>query len=451
MGGDRAQASVSEYAQEPARDVLNSPPKTSTHHGGEQPSLSQYSQHSQYSSLSQDSVTSVSSPPTSPSAKSSLTAEQRERMEANRVRALERKRQKQIQMQRAEKKPRAENSTVGSSEAADNSDVLQLPPIQRTVDGVTLSEEQYQIVARARPPPRTGAFPKRHLVRITAAAGTGKTTTLIRLALRCIELGHDHLTYVTFSRASADDAKRRIEAALLASSDFGSQQQRYPIIHASTLHSCAQQLNNEAREAATGGKLLDEEDFKQLIMHVCGEDIERYLVQADRNFEVAPVGENNSSKPSPEVVASRKRRARQQVQYFIYKTFTNNFAHHKRSFEDFQNQSNEWRHFYPVKMGWHSAGGKGEKEFCFPSYHYKSSSIYQFYADMACRVWEFVESQDLRSHDIEMKRAQLNKRQIRGSVLLVDESQDLDGAQIDWVQNQAELYGTQVYLSLIHI
>ena len=194
VGGEHAHASVSEYSntQEPAHvlKMINSPPKTSKHHGGEQPSLSQYSQHSQHSSLGQDSIASVSSPPISPSAKSALTAEQRERMEANRIRALERKRQKQIQMQRAEenrrralatkedlqrkrsavdmsdnrvKKPRSDNSTVDSVEATDNSDDLQLPPIQRTVDGVTLSEEQYQIVARARPPPRTGASPKRHL------------------------------------------------------------------------------------------------------------------------------------------------------------------------------------------------------------------------------------------------------------------------------------------------
>lgn len=481
VGGEHAHPSVSEnpHAQEPLK-LINSPPKTSKHHGGEQPSFSQYSQHSQHSSLSQDAVASVSSLPTSPSAKSALTAQQRERMEANRLRALERKRQKQMQMQmqRAEenrrralatkedrqlkrsvvamsdnhaKKPREESSNMDSSKAKDNSDDLKLPPIQRKVDGVTLSDEQYQIVARARPPPRVGAVSKRHLVRITAAAGTGKTTTLIRLALRCIELGHDHLTYVTYSRASADDAKRRIEAALLASSNFGSQQQRHPIIHAATLHSCAQQLNNEAREAATGGKLLDEEDFKQLILNVCGEDIERYLAEADRYIEAgggggeASFGENRSSKPSAEMVASRKRRARQQVQYFIYKTFTDNFAHKKRSFEEFQNQSDKWRHFHTVKTGWHSAGGKGDREFGFPYQHYASPSKYRFYADMACRVWEFVESQDLRSHDIEMKRAQLNKFQIRGTVLLVDECQDLDGAQIDWVHHQAELYGTQVY------
>ena len=131
--------------------------------------------------------------------------------------------------------------------------------------------------------------------------------------------------------------------------------------------------------------------------------------------------------------------------YFIWKTFTNCFAHNKTSVEDFNNKSNDWRHFFTVKTGWHSAGEKGEKEFGFPSQTYSDKAVYSFYADMACAVWNFVESQDLRSHDIEMKRAQLNKRRIRGSILLVDESQDLDGAQIDWVKNQAEAYGTHVY------
>ena len=98
------------------------------------------------------------------------------------------------------KKPRAAQHDDSSINDAPD---LKLPPIQRTVHGVTLSEEQYQIVAMARPPStHTESKKQRHLVRITAAAGTGKTTTLIRLALRCIELGHDHLTYVTFSKAS---------------------------------------------------------------------------------------------------------------------------------------------------------------------------------------------------------------------------------------------------------
>ena len=402
-------------------------------------------------------------------------------MEANRRRALERKRERenqkqtmQMQMrQRAEENKQRDLATkeaglrkrvaLGAGEDASdkkpkvdiiechdsNEDAhLKLPPIKRTVDGVTLSEEQYEIVALARPP-ATGAAAsnKRHLVRITAAAGTGKTTTLIRLALRCIELGHEHLTYVTFSKSSADDAKSRIEAALSASSQ-GRPQQCRPIIHASTLHSCAQQLNNEAREAE-GGKLLNEEDFKQLIWNVCGEAIERYLCPADRYIECGGGGgdadvDSGVRKPSAETIANRKRRAREQVVYFIFKTFTNNFAHDKRSLQDFKKKSNDWRHFFPVKKGWHSAGEKGEKEFGFPSHHYANSDVFSFYADMACFVWDFVESQDLRSHDIEMKRAQLNKRQIRGSILLVDESQDLDGAQIDWVQNQAELYGTHV-------
>lgn len=412
-------------------------------------------------------------------------------MEENRRRALERKRQKhakqkQMQLQRAEenrqralatkearrrkrveamgaannagaddcKKPRAAQKSVDTSKI--NAPDVKLPPIQRTIDGVTLSEEQYQIVAMARPPSTCEESKKqRHLVRVTAAAGTGKTTTLIRLALRCIELGHDHLTYVTFSKASADDAKRRVEAALSSSLRAGQRRNRYPIIHASTLHSCAQQLNNEARaeeaDAVPGSKLLDEEDFKQLILNVCGEEIERYLGPAYQHIENGGGGgdavgdDGRPAKPSAETIASRKRRALQQVVYFIWKTFTNCFAHNRTSVEDFNNKSNDWRHFYTVKKGWHSAGEKGEKEFGFPSQKYGDKAVFSFYANMACMLWNFVESQDLRSHDIEMKRAQLNKRQIRGSILLVDESQDLDGAQIDWVRNQAELYGTLVY------
>ena len=159
-----------------------------------------------------------------PAGNPNLTAEQKHRMEESRRRALARKREKeelqkqkqrQLQMQRAEENRRralatkearrrnraamgAASIAVGAADAkrakmenADDASAndadLKLPPIQRTVDGVTLSEEQYQILALARPPPSRESRKQRHLVRITAAAGTGKTTTLIRLALRCFQ------------------------------------------------------------------------------------------------------------------------------------------------------------------------------------------------------------------------------------------------------------------------
>lgn len=49
-------------------------------------------------------------------------------------------------------------------------------------------------------------------------------------------------------------------------------------------------------------------------------------------------------------------------------------------------------------------------------------------------------SNGIRSYETEMKKVQLAKKQIPTSVLLVDEAQDLDEAQVSWVESQ-QAYG----------
>ena len=55
-----------------------------------------------------------------------------------------------------------------------------------------------------------GGDNKGQLTRITAAAGARKTTTLLALAVKAFELGHRHITYVTFTNAVATDGKERL-------------------------------------------------------------------------------------------------------------------------------------------------------------------------------------------------------------------------------------------------
>jgi hypothetical protein len=56
-----------------------------------------------------------------------------------------------------------------------------------------------------------------------------------------------------------------------------------------------------------------------------------------------------------------------------------------------------------------------------------------------------VVEENLRSYDFQMKRVQLEELPIPGTLLLVDESQDMDGCQVDWAATQAKL-GKHVYL-----
>jgi hypothetical protein len=57
-----------------------------------------------------------------------------------------------------------------------------------------------------------------------------------------------------------------------------------------------------------------------------------------------------------------------------------------------------------------------------------------------------IEQLDIRTYDIEVKRAQLFQLEIPGTILLVDESQDMDGCQVDWVARQQVGFGAHVYV-----
>ncbi len=73
------------------------------------------------------------------------------------------------------------------------------------------------------------------LIRITAAAGSGKTTTLLALAKHAMtKCHHEHVTYLTFTKAAANDGSKRLHSALASTAA------QYKM-DARTLHSCAKQ------------------------------------------------------------------------------------------------------------------------------------------------------------------------------------------------------------------
>ena len=95
--------------------------------------------------------------------------------------------------------------------------------------------------------------------------------------------------------------------------------------------------------------------------------------------------------------------------------------------------------YFPAKL-WHERTGRSKPPEGIPH------TFDDFYTQCAKSVWDAVLSTGkLKTHDSIMKRAQLSKCEIDCSALLVDESQDLDGAQVDWLCTQAKLYGTHVY------
>jgi len=69
-----------------------------------------------------------------------------------------------------------------------------------------------------------------------------------------------------------------------------------------------------------------------------------------------------------------------------------------------------------------------------------------FYAQQVVLLWKQVREDNISCYDFEMKLAQLLQLRIPGTLLLVDESQDMDACQIDWVAAQQVRYGTHVYM-----
>ena len=312
------------------------------------------------------------------------------------------------------------------------------------------------------------------LTRITAAAGAGKTTTLLHLALKGFELGHTDITYLTFTNAAAQDGSRRLHERLMQQQQQAAAARCH--IDARTLHSCAKkQLNAQLLSAQHEAASNDDDktnnaphwtdkQVKKWILRCCQDEMETFLVPCFRTLagrgHRSTAGSSSSSSGHHSAAAnnnasSMQQRAREQVEFFLYKSLVH-FCQSNWSLQEYKRGERYDpvtgtfrerifnRDYYPAKKFHtnHHGGGDGEKMgFAAADYSHRID----FYAQQVCRLWEIILRDDIRCHDFEMKRVQLNKIRIPGTLLLVDESQDMDAAQIDWVSTQVR-YGTHVYV-----
>lgn len=280
--------------------------------------------------------------------------------------------------------------------------------------------EQQIIYSQCKPPGGDGPT----IVRITAGAGSGKTTTILNLAEKAAKMGHTHIVYVTFSKAAATDGHRRIMEIIQNSGNPNP-----PLVQAQTLHACAMNLLSKHRkEKGTGdeleGRLWDDQRLQRFILETCKHDIERFLDYGAR--QEINKGSNADKKGSMFQAAER------QIIFFVYKTLTS-FCQSNMTEAQLQDANYRKRNYYPATK-YHDKGGDGEKA-GFPTMVYRTRV--GSYADMAWKVWETSKIKNVRTYDFEMKRAQLLELRIPGTLLLVDESQDLDGCQTDWIAKQA--------------
>lgn len=371
---------------------------------------------------------------------------------------------------------------LGCGNASDDQPTLtveDLPPLPKDAPPVReetlgrLSEQQLAVVMAARPPHAGAAkddgeassttktrdnsadaeggedaapkelFPVHHMVRVNAAAGTGKTTTLLHLASRLVDLGHADVRYVTYSKASARDAQERIRGTL--------DEDRRGCVNASTLHSCAYTLlkaeadGDDDDDDSGGGsrKPLEETEFKRWIDGIWGKRIDEYLSRA-----VLHQQDILEKKDELHKLDGKVKLLREKALQLVCKTFTN-FARKGMSLERFKDRRNRSRHHYSIgKSGPDSEFGPdgAARKLGFPE-SYAQPGSYEFHADLCVEIWEYAHENPnaVRTYDMDVKRAQLDGLRIPCTALLVDECQDMDEVQVSWIVDQHRKFGTHVY------
>ena len=132
--------------------------------------------------------------------------------------------------------------------------------------------------------------------------------------------------------------------------------------------------------------------------------------------------------------------AKAQVLFYIRKTLDNFCRNRFMSMEEFLKGEYNTT-YYPATL-WHqrAPGVKREAPDGIPK------DCEDFYTTCAKEIWETLMTDGkLVTFDSVVKRVQLNKYYMDCTALLVDESQDLDAAQIDWLVQQALDHKTKVW------
>ncbi|KAJ9438303.1 hypothetical protein DIPPA_16675 [Diplonema papillatum] len=296
---------------------------------------------------------------------------------------------------------------------------------------VPLSDEQRGIVDLVVPP----TAPTPSIVRVTAAAGSGKTTVLLSIARRARELGHRCVTYLTFNRVAAQEGKLRLQQALQ-----GGKVQAY------TLHGCAaaslaahrargcsgaeqsgpSQMQTQT-QTQTGG---NPQDLSGTISEICDSAITAYLREAEDTIDRTPTNIGTRQQ--------QKRAARRQVVFFINKTLEK-FCRSSSLPADLADPSNPRRHHRRARE-WH----EGEEGKAAGFAGYEAAARYGFYADQAALL--YTELAEVSTYNLWMKRAQLAGAEIAGTLILVDEAQDLDACQLAWIELQQRVHCKHVFV-----
>jgi superfamily I DNA/RNA helicase len=236
-----------------------------------------------------------------------------------------------------------------------------------------VSEQQSAIVQMAKAPGIGSCC------RITAAAGTGKTTTLELMSSELLRKGHlsNNVCYLTFNKTAVFDARKRLSYDVLCK----------------TLHSCAFEIMGVDYD---NFQPMDDTALDSQIGIFCATNIDYFL----RNMPLKD--KNNRDNPF-------KNRAIKSVIFYIRKTI-NTFLMSKKSVLEGFNWTVFGTTYYPA-VGWHK--GQGKQALTQGLEMKQDNEIKQFYTKNAKLIWDAMNVQSdgsaplINTYDSILKRLDL--------------------------------------------
>jgi superfamily I DNA/RNA helicase len=266
------------------------------------------------------------------------------------------------------------------------------------------SEQQSAIVQMAKAPGIGSCC------RITAAAGTGKTTTLELMSSELLKKGHlsNNVCYLTFNKTAVADAKLRLSHHVLCK----------------TLHSCAFEF---IKVDYKNFYPMDDTTLESQIGIICSRNIENFL----RNMPLKDKRDHQINKRTIKTVSFNIRKT---VETFLTskKTVAKGF------------DPTVFGTTYLPALNWHK--GQGRQALPHGLEVKQDNEIKQFYTENAKLVWDAMNKPSdgsapkINTFDSILKRVQLLKRGFKliqkCTAYLLDESQDCNECQLDLVCSQ---------------
>lgn len=315
------------------------------------------------------------------------------------------------------------DSPCPHEQIADNAYHVEFSPIAAGLsESPTLTDEQKAIIELADP-----NLPRPPCVRVVAAAGTGKTTTLVHIVRRLrAEAPHKRILYLVYNKEFQVQAQVTLGSA----------------VQCLTLDACAGRYG--AEDAVKGWQRLEEKVFMARAQDTLRREIDSMpWIDDSKREQNAPNAETQKLLMVKWILKT--------LDIWMQKSldFAQIFATHTNGKVRVNNQNRCFVH-YPcfVECAELLDSRTGTRSNRLPSLsrECRRGRSTQWYMDKAMELWQAMEdgkfapvgcSGSCGTHGFWMKKAQLLSRAMPFDVILLDEAQDVTECQLTWaIQRQ---------------